>query len=146
MDVNQLYFRSIKKTDLNDVYFLLNQLKSFDISSILLNKDAIWEKIISNKDNFYIVGIDKISNKIIAYGSLVIENKINGLKAGHIEDIIVDDNVRGKRVGDLLIKYLISLSRQHNCYRITLFCKKELYNFYSKNGFDEKNISMSLYL
>ena len=146
MDENQLYFRYIKKTDLNDIYFLLNQLKCFDVSSTLLNIDANWEKIISNKDNFYIVAINKISNKIIAYGSLIIENKINGLKAGHIEDIIVDYNVRGKGVGDLLIKYLISLSRQHNCYRITLFCKKELYNFYSKNGFDEKNISMFLYL
>ena len=146
MDENQLYFRSLKKLDINDVYLLLNQLKSFDISSTLLNIDANLEKIISNKDNFYIVGIDKTSNKIIAYGSLIIENKINGLKAGHIEDIIVDNSVRGRGVGDLLIKYLISLSRQHNCYRITLFCKKELYNFYSKNGFDQKNISMSLYL
>ena len=49
-------------------------------------------------------------------------------------------------IGVLLIKELIEVARNKGCYRITLFCKEELINFYSRNGFKVNNVVMKKYL
>ena len=125
MIMSKVSFRKIKKSDLNDVFVLLNQLKKIDTSH--LNLDHSWDKFIQNNSSNSIVGI--IDNKIIAYGSIIIENKIRGEVAGHIEDIVVDTEVRGKMIGVKLINELIEIGKKNNCYRITLFCKENLINF-----------------
>ena len=121
---------------------MLNQLKKIDISHI--NLDHSWDKFIQNNSSNSIVGI--IDNKIIAYGSIIIENKIRGEVAGHIEDIVVDTEVRGKMIGVKLINELIEIGKKNNCYRITLFCKENLINFYSRSGFKVNSVSMKRYL
>ena len=140
--MSKVSFRKIKKSDLNDVFVLLNQLKRIDISD--LDLDISWDKFIQNNSSNSIVGI--IDNKIIAYGSIIIENKIRGEVAGHIEDIVVDRDVRGKMIGVKLINELIEIGKKNNCYRITLFCKENLINFYSRSGFEVNSISMKRYL
>lgn len=142
MIMSKVSFRKIKKSDLNDVFVLLNQLKKIDISHI--NLDHSWDKFIQNNSSNSIVGI--IDNKIIAYGSIIIENKIRGEVAGHIEDIVVDTEVRGKMIGVKLINELIEIGKKNNCYRITLFCKENLINFYSRSGFKVNSVSMKRYL
>lgn len=127
---------------MNQVYLLLNQLKELDQNSI--DKEKAWNNFLNNTSANSIVGI--LDNKIIAYGSVVIENKIRGDIAGHIEDIVVDRNIRKRMVGIYLIKELIKICKKKKCYRITLFCKEELINFYSRNGFEVNNIMMKKYL
>ena len=142
MIMSKVSFRKIKKSDLNDVFVLLNQLKKIDISH--LNLDHSSDKFIQNNRSNSIVGI--IDNKIIGYGSIIIENKIRGEVAGHIEDIVVDTEVRGKMIGVKLINELIEIGKKNNCYRITLFCKENLINFYSRSGFKVNSVSMKRYL
>ena len=142
MIMSKVSFRKIKKSDLNDVFALLNQLKKIDTSD--LDLDNSWDKFIQNNSSNSIVGI--IDNKIIAYGSIIIENKIRGEVAGHIEDIVVDTEVRGKMIGVKLINELIEIAKKNNCYRITLFCKENLINFYSRSGFKVNSVSMKRYL
>ena len=142
MIMSKVSFRKIKKSDLDDVFVLLNQLKKIDISH--LNLDHSWDKFIQNNSSNSIVGM--IDNKIIAYGSIIIENKIRGEVAGHIEDIVVDTEVRGKMIGVKLINELIEIGKKNNCYRITLFCKENLINFYSRSGFNVNSVSMKRYL
>ena len=138
----EIDFRAVKRSDLKEVVVLLNQLKEIDVSKINLNK--AWSDFISNSSSNSIVGI--YNNKIVAYGSLVVENKIRGEVAGHIEDIVVDSNVRGKMIGVALIKELIKIGKIKGCYRITLFCKETLVKFYSRNGFEVNNVVMKKYL
>ena len=140
--MSEINFRLIKEEDINDVFILLNQLKKIDLENIDRNK--AWNDFNSNTSSNSIVGI--YNNRIVAYGSVVIENKIRGEVAGHIEDIVVDSEVRGKMVGVSLIKELIEISRRKGCYRITLFCNEKLVNFYSRNGFKVNNIIMKKYL
>ena len=138
----EIDFRAVKRSDLKEVVVLLNQLKEIDVSKINLNK--AWSDFISNSSSNSIVGI--YNNKVVAYGSLVVENKIRGEVAGHIEDMVVDSNVRGKMIGVALIKELIKIGEIKGCYRITLFCKETLVKFYSRNGFEVNNVVMKKYL
>ena len=140
--MSKINFRPVKEEDINDVFILLNQLKKIDLEKI--DRKKAWNDFNSNTSSNSIVGI--YNNKIVAYGSVVVENKIRGEVAGHIEDIVVDTKVRGKMIGVLLIKELVEVARKKGCYRITLFCKEELVNFYSRNGFKVNNVVMKKYL
>ena len=98
--MSKVIFREVTKDDLDSIFNILNQLKKINIKSI--NKDLAWKSFNENKSTKSIVGI--LDKKIVSYGSIVIENKIRGEVAGHIEDIVVDKNYRGRFIGDNLIK------------------------------------------
>jgi len=140
--MSEIFFRNIIESDMKEVSILLNQLKEMDLSSI--NYNDAWNRFISNSSSNSIVGI--LEDKVVAYGSIVVENKIRGEVAGHIEDIVVDDRVRGKMLGVKLVKELVEIGKSKGCYRITLFCDKKLIQFYERNGFEVNNIMMKKFL
>ena len=140
--MSNIHFRNIQRKDLDEVFVLLNQLKEIDISKIDSNK--AWNDFITNTSSNSIVGI--YNDRVVAYGSVVVENKVRGEVAGHIEDIVVDSEVRGMMIGVALIKELIRVANEKQCYRITLFCKESLINFYARNGFKVNNVVMKKYL
>ena len=140
--MSKVIFRKVIKEDLDRVFKILNQLKELNIESI--DKESAWNSFNENKSTKSIVGV--LDNEIVAYGSIVIENKIRGEVAGHIEDIVVDKNYRGRFIGENLIKELINIGKKNKCYRITLFCKEHLKNFYSRQGFDNSSINMKKYI
>ena len=140
--MSKVRFRCIEKTDLDEVFILLNQLKEIDLASV--EKQSAWDSFVFNSSSNSIVGV--FNKKIVAYGSIVIENKIRGEVAGHIEDIVVDKELRGKMVGVSLIKELVAIAKKKGCYRITLFCKEKLEKFYSRNGFKVDSILMKKYI
>ena len=137
----KITFRSVEEKDLSQVFPLLQQLTEIDYSN--RDEKGCWNKFNSNTSSNSIVGLYK--DEVIAYGSLVIENKIRGEAAGHIEDIVVDNKVRGNNVGIMLIDELIKIGKEKECYRITLFCKEHLIKFYNKNGFEVNSIAMKLF-
>ena len=140
--MSKISFRNIIESDIEEVSILLNQLKEMDLSSI--NYSNAWKNFILNSSSNSIVGI--LEDKVVAYGSIVVENKIRGEVAGHIEDVVVDDRARGKMLGVKLIKELIEIGKSKGCYRITLFCNKKLIQFYERNGFEVNNVVMKKYL
>ena len=66
--------------------------------------------------------------------------------AGHIEDVVVDLTYRTYGIGSLLINKAIEIAKEYNCYKITLDCAEKNVNFYKKNGFNQKDIQMIMYL
>ncbi|PDH41070.1 MAG: hypothetical protein CND83_04110 [Rhodothermaeota bacterium MED-G19] len=140
--MNEIKFRKIIREDLADVFLLLNQLKEKDINTI--DSETAWKNFKSNSSSNSIVCI--YNDRVVAYGSIVIENKIRGDIAGHVEDIVVDDSMRGKMVGVKLINKLINIGSEKGCYRITLFCEEKLINFYERTGFKVNNIMMKKFL
>lgn len=135
--MSNIVFRPIEKKDLEEVFLLLQQLTEIDYLN--RDKEKCWDLFLSCSSES-LVGVYK--GKVIAYGSLVLEYKIRGGISGHIEDIVVSDEIRNKNVGTNLIKHLSEIGENKGCYRITLFCKEYLINFYSKNGFEVSNIAM----
>ena len=140
--MSEIKFRKIIKEDLADVFLLLNQLKEKDINTI--DSETAWKNFKSNSSSNSIVGI--YNDRVVAYGSIVIENKIRGDIAGHVEDIVVDDSMRSKLVGVKLINKLINIGSEKGCYRITLFCEEKLIKFYERTGFKVNNIMMKKFL
>ena len=134
-------FRTLEKNDLEEVFNLLQQLTEIDYSD--RNLGECWNSFIGNTSSNSIVGLYK--GKIVAYGSIVIENKIRGEVAGHIEDIVVDKIVRGKNIGVKLIKELVKIVKSKGCYRVTLLCKEDLAEFYNKNNFKVGGIAMKVF-
>ena len=141
MNKEKIKFRKVERKDLGEVFLLLQQLTEIDYSN--RDEEDCWNKFNSNTSSNSIVGLYK--DEVIAYGSLVIENKIRGEAAGHIEDIIVDNKVRGNNVGVMLIDELIKIGKEKECYRITLCCKEHLIKFYNKNGFEVNSMAMKLF-
>ena len=141
MNNEKIKFRKVERKDLGEVFLLLQQLTEIDYSN--RDEEDCWNKFNSNTSSNSIVGLYK--DEVIAYGSLVVENKIRGEAAGHIEDIVVDNKVRGNNVGVMLIDELIKIGKEKECYRITLFCKEHLIKFYNKNGFEVNSMAMKLF-
>jgi len=84
---------------------------------------------------------------IIGSVTIFIEIKLihNFGKVAHIEDVIVDNECRGKGLGKLLVQKCIDYARTHNCYKIILNCSDENIPFYEKCGFSKKENEMALY-
>ena len=95
--------------------------------------------------NHQIIIIEENKN-ILGTGTLFIEDKMTygGCKMGHIENILIDTNYRGKRLGERLVKYLLNVAKENKCYRVDLTCNKELEKFYIKNKFSTNSVSMSI--
>lgn len=71
--------------------------------------------------------VSKTNDKILATGTVFIEKKfLRGLgSVGHIEDIAVNKEVQGKRLGFRIIECLTALSEKMGCYKTILNCSDE---------------------
>lgn len=134
-------FRCLEKTDYDKGYLsLLEQLAPVgDITK--QNFENSFDRMNTN------VFVLECDDKIIVSGTLLIEHKfIHGLShVGHIEDIVVDNNHRGKKLGKKIIEHLVEVAHTSGCYKVILNCSSDVKQFYKKMGFNEKNIEMSKY-
>jgi len=113
---------------------LLQQLSSMkDIEYITFKKK--WFEIANNP--FHKILILQIDNDIIASGTLIMEPKFirNSNYAGHIEDIVVNNKFRGKGYGTKIVNSLLDIAKKYKCYRVTLNCQTDKFDFYKKMGF-----------
>ena len=145
---NNIQF-NLLKDDMIDEY--LNLIKNLsdtierDNIVNLMNYYKIMElypfiQIWTIKDTYY--------NKLIGCGTLILEPKFihKCSNVGHIEDICISPEYKGNGYGKMLIKLLVDISKENNCYKVILNCKDENKVFYEKCGFNQKNVQMGLYL
>ncbi len=134
--------RELRKEDLwNGFLTTLDSLR--EASDIDKNKaDEIFEKINSNPD--HIVAIAELDGKIVGATTLLIEPKFihKGGLVGHIEDVVVDKNFEGQKIGEKIIKYLLEFAKNRGCYKTILDCTDDVKLFYEKLGF--KHIASEL--
>jgi glucosamine-phosphate N-acetyltransferase len=71
--------------------------------------------------------VDKASDQIVGVGTVFIERKfLRGLgSVGHIEDIAVDKNQQGKKLGLRIIQALTHISENSGCYKTILNCSED---------------------
>jgi glucosamine-phosphate N-acetyltransferase len=131
---------NIRNIELSDFYNYKKHINS-DISN------EYFDNFVNNilNDNHHILVIE-YENIIVGSGTLLIEEKMTygGCKMGHIENILIDENMRGKKLGTLLIHELIKIADQKKCYRVDLGCENFLKKFYKSVGFNDSLICMTL--
>lgn len=137
--------RTINDKDYHNNYFdLLNQLTEIEKEKITFDK---FKHFIDNLNENHQIMVIELDNKIIASGTLLVENKIiHGLsKVGHIEDIVVNTTQRGLGIGKKIIDHLTELAGSLNCYKVILNCNKSNVQFYEKCGYIKKEFKMVKY-
>ncbi|KAI7884375.1 acyl-CoA N-acyltransferase [Lichtheimia hyalospora FSU 10163] len=101
-----------------------------------------------NHEYFTIAITDDRSDKVVAAGTIFVERKFvhnNGL-VGHIEDIAVDGQQQGKKLGLRIIQALKFIGAKRNCYKVILDCSAKNIPFYEKCGFAHKEYEMAWYV
>ncbi|KAE9390097.1 acyl-CoA N-acyltransferase, partial [Gymnopus androsaceus JB14] len=101
----------------------------------------------AGKTYYPVVVIDKPTDKIVGVGCVFVERKfLRGLgSVGHIEDIAVDKNQQGKKLGLRIIQALTHISENSGCYKTILNCSDANIPFYEKCGFQKKENEMAKY-
>lgn len=124
---------------------LLKQLTSIDPDQININN---YINFISNLDDRHQIFVICENNKIVATGTLLIEDKLirNISKMAHIEDIVVDNNYRGKGLGKKIINFLVGCAETHGCYKVNLNCNDKNIKFYENCNFNRNGSQMSIYI
>lgn len=106
------------------------------------------QEITSNPDYTVLVVEDRERNGgLVGSATLLIERKLlrdAGL-VGHVEDVVVDKTVRGKGIGEGLVKRLVDIAREKGCYKVILDCGEENVRFYQKCGLERKEVHMVKY-
>ncbi|XP_065876369.1 glucosamine 6-phosphate N-acetyltransferase [Euphorbia lathyris] len=144
----KLQVRKLEISDKNKGFMeLLQQLTVCDSVSDKEFEERFREISSCGDDHFICVVEDDQSGKIIATGSVFIEKKFirNCGKVGHIEDVVVDSNARGRQLGKKIIGFLTDHARSTGCYKVILDCSLENKLFYEKCGYKQKEIQMVKY-
>ena len=162
IDENNLYFISLKdllnKYSANSV--ILEKIKSNYLtllseltSAPQIEPDVFLENVNKiHEIGTIIVGIisnstDENDFRIISSGTIIIEPKIirNAKSVGHIEDIVVANDMRGKGISQTTLQLLKLFALGKNCYKVILDCDNEVKNVYIKSGFITKGVQMAEY-
>ena len=139
--------RELKEEDLSNGF--IETLSNLSEVGKLANDTIRKSKILSEiKDKNYriVIAEDNQNHQIIGSATLWIEQKFihNGGKAGHIEDVVTRKGYEGKGIGKEILKELIKIAKDNECYKIILDCDEKLVKFYEKIGFKKHSIMMRL--
>jgi len=133
--MSEITIRELRKEDIWNGF--LKSLDSLALASDIdkARAEEVFEKINSNPD--YIVAVAELEGKIVGTTTLFIESKFihKGGFVGHIEDVSVNKDFHGKKIGQKIMEYLLKVSRERGCYKTILNCTKDVEPFYEKLGF-----------
>jgi len=122
-------------------------LESMDSLKLASNLDIekakeIFEKISTNSNHFVYVAI--LDGRVIGSTTMLIEPKFIhvGGNVAHIEDVVVSKDYQGKGIGEMLMRSLLELAKDNNCYKTILDCTDEVKPFYEKIGFKRTSNGM----
>jgi glucosamine-phosphate N-acetyltransferase len=129
----------VEKRFLKDVIQLLQDISVFLPASDEL--DDIWEAYSSQGAVTSIVAV-RNGDEVVGFGTLLVETKIRGGKLGHIEDIVVSRDARGRGLGKKLISELEGIALGQDCYKLVLNCSERNIKFYEATGLEVNGVSM----
>lgn len=98
-------------------------------------------QIISDDEKPVFVAVDE-DNTVLGYAFCIFERHINDniltdVKTLYIDDLCVDESLRGKHIGKQLYDYAVSFAKENGCYNLTLNvwnCNDSAMKFYEKCG------------
>ena len=136
---DNLILRPLMRNDYDKGYLtLLSQLTVVgDVSKEQFEKR--FDSMRSCFNTYYILVVEDVEKqKVCASITHVYEQKFlrNTAARGRIEDVVVDEQYRGKKLSKLLLDVAVQLSKLLGCYKLSLECKDHLKKLYQQFGFD----------
>lgn len=99
------------------------------------------------------VGVDT-EEHVLGYAFCVFQqhsndNILTDIKTLYIDDLCVEERIRGQHVGKQLYEYVLAYARQSQCYNVTLnvwSCNESAEKFYEKCGLKPQKTGMEVIL
>ena len=89
------------------------------------------------------------NDMVLGYAFCIYEyvenNSMHKMKTLYIDDLCVDENARGKKVGTSLYNYVLQFAKDAGCYNVTLnvwACNNSALKFYEKCGLSVQKIGL----
>lgn len=106
-------------------------------------------QIINDDTKPIFVGVDE-KEKVLGYAFCVFiehkkDNILTDIKTLYIDDLCVEENVRGLHIGQQLYEYVVRFAKEQGCYNLTLnvwSCNPNAIRFYEKCGLVPQKIGM----
>ena len=153
LELNTLYkdtytFRFLEEDDYNKNYFEL-------LSQLTLAEKPDYEDWLKRFNEIKKANLSKIfivecleEARVVGTITCSIELKFirNLGSICHIEDFVVDEKHRNKKIGSKLLNLAKEYTRIVGCYKVLLDSKDDVKGFYEKNGFKKTSNGMTIYL
>lgn len=105
--------------------------------------------IIHNEKTPVLIAADEEDN-VMGYAFCVFQqhmgsNILTDVKTLYIDDLCVDENIRGKHIGSALYNAVLDFARKNGCYNVTLnvwSCNQSAMRFYEKMGLTPQKVGM----
>lgn len=106
-------------------------------------------EIIQDDNRPIFVGVDE-NETVMGYAFCVFQQHVNdniltAVKTLYIDDLCVDEDLRGQHIGKQLYEYVLEFARQSECYNVTLnvwSCNPSAQKFYESCGLVPYKIGM----
>ena len=103
--------------------------------------DEQLREILADDSRPVFVAVDE-SEKVLGYAFCIFQqhphdNILTDIKTLYIDDLCVDETIRGQHIGSKLYSYVVNFARESGCYNLTLnvwACNESARRFYEKCG------------
>jgi glucosamine-phosphate N-acetyltransferase len=124
----------IRELNIEDYQHYLDLMYQFTNYEYKINLEEFKQKLINNPNLKVFILINQ--NKIIGSGSIFKLEKLHNNPVCLIEDVIINENFRGKNYGKIIIENLKDYGINNwGCYKVILNCIESNNGFYEKCGF-----------
>lgn len=92
------------------------------------------------------------NGQVMGYAFAVFQQYVNNniltdIKTLYIDDLCVDEDLRGQHIGKQLYEFVLDFAKQEGCYNVTLnvwSCNESAMKFYEKCGLKPQKIGMEV--
>ncbi len=154
--------RRARNTDTEDVLRLLVQVNMVhhngrpDLFRGPATKYSAEElaEIFADDNRPVFVMTDETDTHVLGYAFCVFQQHIGSslmtdIRTLYIDDLCVDETLRGKHIGRQLYEHVLQFARENGCYNVTLnvwSCNESAMRFYEKCGLKQQKIGMEVIL
>jgi ribosomal protein S18 acetylase RimI-like enzyme len=149
--------RRASEKDIGDINNLLRQVSMVHYNgrpdlfkaNVKKYKDEELLEIIKDDNKPIFVGVNE-ENHVLGYAFCVFQqhkddNILTDIKTLYIDDLCVDENLRGQHIGKQLYEYVLSYAKKNGCYNVTLnvwSCNPSAQKFYDACGLVPYKVGM----
>ena len=107
----------------------------------IIKNDSLPVFVCVNEDD------EVIGHAFCAHKQEINDNVLTDIRTLYVDDICVDENMRGKHIGKLLFDHVLNYGKEHDFYNITLNvweCNPGARQFYERLGFMPQKTGMEM--